>query len=76
MRRPKKFSVIGILEQRLIYLIDYYKDAESPRDDTLFSAGEFSGIVENSKELLKLIQEIQENPGAVIQRGKDEGWLE
>lgn len=33
--------------------IDEYKDAESYRDDTQFSAGEFAGIVENSENLLK-----------------------
>lgn len=37
--------------------IEEYKNAESYRDDTQFSAGEFSGIVENSENLLKKLKE-------------------
>lgn len=57
------------------YNIEEYKDAESFRDDTLFSSGEFSGIVENSKNLIELLKEIRDYPERVIKRGREEGWL-
>jgi len=65
-----------ILQSWAKHNIAEYKDAESFRDDTQFSSGEFSGIVENSKKLMELMDEFQRDPKSLIKRGKEEGWLE
>jgi hypothetical protein len=73
--QPPELTLPQILAAWAYHNISEYKDAESYRDDTQFSSGEFSGIVENSKNLLELLKEYQENPKALIQRAKDENWL-